>query len=383
VHAQISPTTKTSTEGALTLILSNEEIGQLVSAQDVIDRLDLTYQDLGNGLAQNRPRSDIYGPFQDNSRYVFKTMDGLIPRFEAAAIRLNSDTIRWNVTPAGIRKDKQPTGPGGKWIGLVLLFSTRTGEPLAIMPDGMIQSMRVAATNALGAKYMAPRHTPIYALIGAGQQAAAQARAMVKVRDIREIRIYSPTPATRERLAAELAAELGIKVFATQSAEAAVRGADIVGMATNSITPVVQLAWLEPHAHVTCVKELELGSGILGASSRVAVHTRLDRPANYIVGQGENPIYDHDPVAGLPEEVARTRAGRPPNEVDLTTQIDLGELAAGHYQPAPDGTMTTFVNTVGMGLQFAAIASLAWEKAVAAGTGRDIPTDWFLEDMHP
>ena len=120
----------------MTLILSNNEIDELVSMEECIERLDQTYQDLGNGLAQNRPRSDIYGPIQDDGRYVFKTMDGLAPRFEAAAIRLNSDTIRWSITPAGIRKDKTPTGPGGKWIGLVLVFSTRTGEPLAIMPDG-------------------------------------------------------------------------------------------------------------------------------------------------------------------------------------------------------------------------------------------------------
>jgi hypothetical protein len=45
--------------------------------------------------------------------------------------------------------------------------------------------------------------------------------------------------------------------------------------------------------------------------------------------------------------------------------------------------MTTFVNTIGMGLQFAAIGSLAYEKAKAAGRGREIPTDWLLEDVHP
>src|SRR4051812_9857152 len=103
----------------MTLVLSNEEIGRLISMEEVIDRLDLTYQDLGNGAAQNPPRNHIYGPFRENPRYVFKTMDGMAPRFDAAAIRLNSDTNRRNVTPAGIRKDKQPTGPGGKWIGLV------------------------------------------------------------------------------------------------------------------------------------------------------------------------------------------------------------------------------------------------------------------------
>ena len=61
------------------------DINKLVSIDECIERLDQTYQDLGNGLAQNRPRSDIYGPIQDNGRYIFKTMDGMVPRFEVAA----------------------------------------------------------------------------------------------------------------------------------------------------------------------------------------------------------------------------------------------------------------------------------------------------------
>jgi hypothetical protein len=55
-----------SQEESLTLILSNDDINELVSIEECIKRLDQTYQDLGNGLAQNRPRSDIYGPIQDN-----------------------------------------------------------------------------------------------------------------------------------------------------------------------------------------------------------------------------------------------------------------------------------------------------------------------------
>lgn len=372
-----------SQENNLTLILSNDDINELVSIDECIERLDQTYQDLGNGLAQNRPRSDIYGPIQDNGRYIFKTMDGMVPRFEVAATRLNSDTIRWSVTPAGIRKDKQPTGPGGKWIGLVMLFSMRTGEPLAIMPDGVMQRLRVASTNALAAKYMVAQNASTYALIGAGWQASGQAIAMAAVRKLKEIRVYSPTPANRERLAKQLADQLGIKVIASPDARTAARGADIVGMATNSITPVVELDWLERHAHVTCVKELELGDGILGNSSLVVVHTRIDRPANYIVGKGENPIFDHDPEEGLTGEIAMTRASKRQNAIDLTKQPDLGELAAGMVQQPMPGTMTTFVNTIGMGLQFAAVGSLAYEKAQAVGRGREIPTDWFLEDVHP
>lgn len=367
----------------MTLILSNDEIAQLLTVDDCLERLEQTYHDLGNNRAQNRPRSDMYGPLHENGRYVFKTMDGLAPRFEAAAIRLNSDVIRWRRTEAGIRKDKHPSGPGGKWIGLVLLFSTRTGEPLAIMPDGVMQKFRVACTNALAARYMTPDDASTYAILGSGWQAGGQALAMNAVRPLKEVRVYSPTRENRERLAAELSRQMTAKVIAAEDARSAVRGADIVGMATNSITPVVELDWLEPHAHVTCVKELELGAGILRNSALVVVHTRLDKPANYIVGEGENPIYDHDPAQGLTEEIAATRRARPPSELDLGALPDLGELVAGKVAVPSGNKMTTFVNTVGMGLQFAAIGSLMYEKACEKGVGREIPTDWLLEDVHP
>lgn len=366
----------------MTLILNNEEITALLPMADCLAQMDEAYRELGEGRAINRTRSDIYGPVHDSGRYVFKTMDGMVPRFEAAAVRLNSDVIRWGAGPGGIRKDKQRTAAGNKFVGLIMLFSTRNGEPLAIMPDGVIQRLRVACANALGAKYMAPKNASVYALIGSGWQAGAQAVAMANVRPLKEIRIYSPTPEKRERLAAELREQLGIDVRAVDDARTAVRGAHIVGAATNSLTPVLDVDWLDPQAHVTCVKELELDDRILERSAQVVVHTRLGRPANYIIGKGEEPIYDHDPKEALAENLQQTRGARK-SRADLAERPDLGELVAGHVQPPPHGGMTCFVNVMGLGVQFAALAALAHAKAAANGTGREIPTDWFLEDEHP
>lgn len=366
----------------MTLILNNDEITKLLPIAECLEQLDVAYHELGGGRAISRPRSDIYGPVHETGRYVFKTMDGMVPRFEAAAIRLNSDVIRWGVGPGGIRKDKQRTAPGEKFVGLILLFSTRNGEPLAIMPDGVIQRLRVACTNALAARYMAPANASVYALIGSGWQASAQAAAMVLVRPIEEIRIYSPTPAKRERLAAELREQLGMNVYAVEDARTAVRGADIVGAATNSLTPVLDADWLQPNAHVTCVKELELDDRILGRSAQVVVHTRLGRPANYIMGKGDEPIYGHDPKEGLATDLQDIRGARK-TRLDLARRPDLGELVSGHVQPPPHGGLTCFVNVIGLGLQFAALGALAHEKAIANGVGREIPTDWFLENEHP
>src|ERR1700730_8856993 len=366
----------------MTLILNNDEITKLLPMADCLKQMDEAYRELGEDRAASRPRSDIYGPTNENGRYVFKTMDGMVPKFEVAAVRLNSDVIQWGAGPGGIRKDKQRTAPGEQFVGLILLFSTRTGEPLAIMPDGVIQRLRVACANALGARYMAPANASIYALIGSGWQASAQAVAMSLVRPLREIRIYSPTPAKRERLATELKEQLGIDVRAVDDARTAVRGAHIVGTATNSLTPVLDADWLEPNAHVTCVKELELDDRILERSAQVIVHTRLGRPANYIMGKGDEPIYDHDTKEGLAEDLQKIR-GASKSRLDLADRPDLSELISGHVQPPPHGGITCFVNVIGLGLQFAALGALAHQKAKANGIGREIPTDWLLENEHP
>jgi alanine dehydrogenase len=233
------------------------------------------------------------------------------------------------------------------------------------------------------ARYLAPRDAGVYALLGAGWQAGAQARALARVRPLHEIRIYAPTRANRERLAAELTDELKIEVRPMDDPHVAVRGADVVGMATNSVTPVVETDWLEPHAHVTCVKELELGPGLLERSDLVVVHTRQGQPANLLIEHGDEPILAHDPQELLAGELAETRAARHQNQVDLSRQPDLGELVTGQVTLPPPGGMTCFVNTIGLGVQFAAIGALALDRARERGLGREIPTDWLLETVHP
>jgi alanine dehydrogenase len=367
----------------MTLLLDNEQVASVLDMPSCIERLAESFHELAEGRAVSRPRSDIFGPSDDRGRYVFKTMDGMLPARGVAALRLNSDVIRWRPTEGGVRKEKHRAAAGGRYVGLVLLFSTTTGEPLAIMPDGVMQRLRVGGTNAIAARSMARPDASSYGLLGSGWQAHAQAWAIAAVRPIRHIRIYSPTRENRERVAAELRDELGIDVQPVDRAADAITGADIVGSATNSITPVIESAWLAPGAHVTCVKELELGPGVLEQAGQVVVHTRLDRPANYVVGRGEQAIYAHDPAEGVQEDAGAIRATRVAGSIDLTRQPDLADLVAGRVAPASPGTHTVFVNTIGTGLQFAAVAALAYERAIERGIGRELPTEWFLEDVHP
>jgi ornithine cyclodeaminase/alanine dehydrogenase-like protein (mu-crystallin family) len=83
-------------------------------------------------------------------------MDGVVPKLGVGAIRLNSDILTFPSISDVKRRVKVPAAPNERYTGLVLLFSTTTGEPLAIFPDGMVQPMRVAATTALRAQTRRP-----------------------------------------------------------------------------------------------------------------------------------------------------------------------------------------------------------------------------------
>src|SRR5438105_8966659 len=91
-----------------------------------------------------------------------------------------------------MRREKVAAAPNNRYVGLVLLFSVENGEPLAILPDGVMQRMRVGAANGLGAKYLARKDARSVGILGTGWQAGAQLMAVCAVRDIETIRCFSP-----------------------------------------------------------------------------------------------------------------------------------------------------------------------------------------------
>ena len=186
----------------MTLLLSNDDVDRLLNMEDVLGSLESAYRELGAGTALNTPRVDLLvrGP-KPNSVYGFKTMSGSVPGAGVAGVRLNSDIVHWPEIGRSQRRVKIPSAPGNRYVGLVLLFSTHTGEPLAIFPDGCLQRLRVGATNGLGAKYLARQDASVVALFGSGWQAAAQLMAMCAVRKIEKIRVFSPTAANRKAFA--------------------------------------------------------------------------------------------------------------------------------------------------------------------------------------
>ncbi|MDB5776055.1 MAG: hypothetical protein JWP38_2188 [Herbaspirillum sp.] len=357
----------------MTVILNNREIESLLTMREYVDAMEAAFTDLAHGNAVNRPRSHTYSPLSDERYYMFKSMDGALPRVGIHALRLSSDIIEERVVDGKRRRDKIPAAPGKKWLGLVQLFSIHTGELLAIMQDGYLQKMRVGATSGVAAKCLSRPDSKRVGMYGTGWQADAQLMALCQVRDIQEVKIFSPNRQNRESFAAKMAQQLGIPVIAMDDPQAVIDGVDIVIASTNSLQPVFEGKWLKPGMHVNSLQNGELDALTLARSDVIAVRAREQSTHWTVPG--------HQP--------AETRkVAEPSPEMDAKMQ-ELGAILTGQSAGRTSPEQITMFGgsgsggSSGLGIQFAAVGSLILDKARELGIGREVPTDWFLEDVHP
>ncbi|TAN29130.1 MAG: ornithine cyclodeaminase family protein [Actinomycetota bacterium] len=353
-------------------ILSNQDVEQVLTIKDCLDALEPAFQDLARGQASNRPRSHTYTPLEPNHYYLFKSMDGSLPRLGVHGLRLSSDHVVELMENGRHRRDKLPLAPGGKFLGLVLLFSIETLELLAIMQDGYLQKMRVGATSGLAAKYLARPDSRIAGLIGTGWQADAQIMALDAVHTLQEIRVYSPTKGHSEELCRRVQPLVNTTLRPVESPKDAVLGCDIVACATNSLDPVFDGAWLAPGQHVNSLQRGELDN---------VTHER----ANVIVTRAREQSLH---FSGTPMTSEVTQKGEWKPEWDEKIE-ELGKVMTGLEPGRTDANQITLFGgsgtgpSSGLGIQFAAVGHVIYQKACQKGLGHDIPSDWFLEDVHP
>ncbi len=354
------------------LILSNEEIGQLLSMPDCLAVLEEMYRDHAEGQTLSMPRVDNLVPCgYEGGYYAFKHMGGIWPRRQVMALRINSDVITNPLVDGKLRRVKVPLAGGG-WVGLVQLYSTQTGELLALLPDGVIQRLRVGAASALGTRLLARRDARRVGLIGSGWQAGGQILALLAERSIEEIKVYSLREESRQAFAREMRDKTGANIHAVDSADECVRDVDIIQCATSSLVPVVRPEWLHAGIHVGCIKNHEVDEAVLERCDRIGVHNKREvREMNNI-------------LPGTPNVPVQIHEGWWNHEGRWNSFVDLADLIAGHAPGrSDDRQITCFINNLGLGLQFAALGALCLEQASRLGVGRELPGEWFSETVHP
>lgn len=358
----------------MTLLLSNDDVEKALTPAAAIEATEQIYRELAEGSAFNRPRSQVYLPVESKNnpgfQYRFKSQEGGSAGAGVWALRITSDMAGFSFTNGVKRRRILPVATGNRYCGLVILFDIERLEPVAIMPDGVIQKLRVAALSAVGAKFLAPRNPRTLALFGSGWQAGAHLEYLCGLFAFERIRVFSPNPEHCRKFAEAMTEKLERRVEAASSPRGAVEGSDFIQAATAAWDPVFDGHWIEPGMYVASI------GGSDASNKRREIDDETIRRADvYIVHSKEVARLDKSPDIWEAAEKG-LRAWDSIHEIQ--------DLLAGKVdgRTRPD-QITLFNNNTGAGTQFAAAGAVVLKRAKELGLGRELPTEWFLEDVSP
>jgi ornithine cyclodeaminase/alanine dehydrogenase-like protein (mu-crystallin family) len=347
-----------------------------------LDALEESYRGLATGDTVCRPRIDVQIPTNNPARtYQWGTMEGGSRTAGYFGIRLKSDVLYQTEYAGALTNEKYAVHPG-LFCGLILLFAVDNAEPLAIINDGYLQHFRVGADAGIGAKYMAREEARVVGMYGSGGMARSYLEALVQVRKIERVQVYSPTPEHRAAYAREVAERYEIEAVALEDPQAVCAGADIVCACTDSARPVTRGEWLAAGTHV-----MDVGGG-LGPD----VYARVERSLR--LGTTPAPVGHPEwqargnityaargvPGASSADAVEGSSAGQ--ERLPRERVVMLEDLIAGRQPGRTDPAQITH-STRGnaQGAQFFSVGGAVYEAARQQGLGRELPTEWFLQDI--
>ena len=216
--------------------------------------------------------------------------------------------------------------------GVIVIFSSASGEPIAMMDGRLITEMRTAAVSAVAVKWLASNDAKVLAILGSGVQARAHFHALNVVQRFSEVRIWSRNSSNAKALAREIG---GVAM----NAEDAARSADVVITVTHSHEPVLHGRWLKPGALVCAI-------GAVGLRNREL---------------------DDDAMTGAVIVDSREAAAVESGDIFLAgaaVYAELGEIVAGKV-PKP-GANTTVFESLGLAVEDIASAKLVLEANAVA-----------------
>lgn len=381
------------------VFLNNEDQEKCITPKDAIEALEHGIRQFARGDAIRRPRIDNFLPTVDPDEYFcFSSMEGGIRDPGYYALRIKPEIYGWPKVAGKMRETTYSYKPG-LYAGLVFLYSTKNSEFLAIMNDGYIQHLRVAATAALGIKYLSRPNSKVMGIYGSGGMAKFFPLTAKEVRPIERLQVYSLNRSRLEQYCEEMRLKVDCEIVPMNGPEAVAKNADIVVACTNSIEPVLQAKWLRPGTHLSNVTHWELGddttarittAGLLVRRSPVAVKGYVDDDFGIRLN-----VMAY--IGGQPEERAKVPVGRrSDNRYPNARFVDCckWDSNAPYWHDRREDEITILANCsygtlegeVGnsagiQGIQFASIGGRVYERAQEMKLGKEFPREMFLQDM--
>jgi ornithine cyclodeaminase len=324
------------------LILNRNDVARALDHATCIDVLDAVMRTVSAGDVEMPLRRYLEIPGTGGK---FTLMPGYLGTPRTFGVKIVSKFPR----EAGSRH--------GTHVGAVMVFDAAEGLPLALMDGGELTAIRTSSASALATRALAREDAASLAILGAGEQARHHVAALLAVRSFRELRVWARRPEAARALAAHAQSEHGVEAAAMPTAEAAVRGSDVVTTVTSATEPVLEGAWLESGQHVNLV----------GAAVRTAAEadSEVVTRSTFFVDYRASAMDQAGELLGAIE-----RGLVPADHV----AAELGEVLAGAHPGRTGAGEITVYKSVGVSAQDLGAGLACYERARRSGIG--IEVDW-------
>lgn len=317
----------------MALLLSEADVKSILTMPLALEAVENSFQRLADGSAVLHSRQRLHLPGKSYLHYM-AAGDGSSGYMGLKIYTSSREGLRF----------------------LVPLFDAQSGDLVALLEADRLGQMRTGAASGVATRLMARADARIAGIIGTGLQARTQLEAIVLVRKLEKIRAYGRDQQRREQFAQEMTASLGVPVTAVQTAEEAVRDADIVITSTTATNPVVEGRWLKSGAHINAIganfpQKRELDAEAVRRCDLIAADSRQ---------QSSEEAGDLIHVFG-----------------DDASQWDkvheLADIVGGKIPGRTGPNQITLFKSNGIAIEDVVVAGRVYELARARGLGRQIP----------
>jgi len=324
-----------------TLLLTEKDVKQLLSMDEVMQVVESAFKAKGLGHAQMPAKIYL---FYNKYKGDLRAMPSYLQELDISAVKIV------NSHPENPTKHGLPTV-----MAIIILVDPKNGAPIAIMGGTWATDMRTGAAGGITAKYLAKKDSKVVGLIGAGAQARTQLMGLLSLyKKLEEVRVWSLPDGTKEAFVADMEPKYGdvAEIIAVENVKDAVEAADIIVTVTPSRKPLVSNDWVEAGMHFNCIGA--------DAPGKQELDPDILRRAKIFVDDREQASHGGEINVPLTKGIITSQ----------NISGEIGEVVAGLKlgRASPD-EITVFTST-GLAVQDAVTADLAYKKALAKGIGQ-------------
>jgi ornithine cyclodeaminase len=346
------------------LLVEPEEIRGIVSMKQAVDAVRTGFREWGENSQINAPRRRIHIP----TGVRVSVHQGGVPSLGATGLMTHCEWVKPMVNEQVYPRLNHP---------VIVLYDAAEGELKGIiigeitcseLPNNIaVTGLRTAATSAVGTDLLARPDATRLGLFGAAGQAKNHLLALMQVRQLEEVKVFSRNPENRNKFSEEMGSVTGLKIVPVAKPEEAVRGVDIVLTATNSSVPVFDGNWLEPGQHVTTIVGSNVGlvkGGFTAAKRREIDDATLARSNVHGIVSIQQAVQDEQ--ADIYDPVHR-------GVIEWEQLIEIGEILAGHKEGRTKADQITFFkNNAGQGVADVALGAAVLEQVKKKNRGHSL-----------